>query len=298
VYKRQRVLDVNAFFKTTAVLLFAGAFDQYTGWNPHNYYLYQNSTDHRWTYLPWDLDVGFADNAFGKVPVLDGWHAAWPAPVPGRPLLERVLAHPSLLARYRQEAAFILEKYFQPDVLIPKLERLHAQIRDDLQRDPFPHRRATNPTDRDYADILTTISAFIRRRYALARVQLNQPGARPAPKPMAQGPPDAGPKPGPASADAPSELQVVRQMPGRVELRWKDNAQGEQAFVVQKCLAVDGAVFQNAIGLPGGNLTEAVDRDVQPNITYRYRVYAVKPTPEGPQGTGVSNPVTVTIRPP
>ena len=29
------------FLKTTAVMLFAGCFDQLTGWNPHNYYLYR-----------------------------------------------------------------------------------------------------------------------------------------------------------------------------------------------------------------------------------------------------------------
>ena len=80
--------------KTTAVLLFAGAFDQYTGWQPHNYYLYRNPADQRWTYIPWDLDVGFADRAFGRIPVLNGWNAAWPAPLRGRPLMERLIASP------------------------------------------------------------------------------------------------------------------------------------------------------------------------------------------------------------
>jgi hypothetical protein len=79
----RQILEVDAFLDTTAVMLFAGAFDQYTGWGPHNYYLYRNPSNRRWTYLPWDLDVGFADRAFDRVPVLDGWHAAWPAPIPG-----------------------------------------------------------------------------------------------------------------------------------------------------------------------------------------------------------------------
>ncbi|MDB6040170.1 MAG: hypothetical protein JWM99_4011, partial [Verrucomicrobiales bacterium] len=30
--------DMDSFMTTTAVMLFAGAFDQYTGWSPHNYY--------------------------------------------------------------------------------------------------------------------------------------------------------------------------------------------------------------------------------------------------------------------
>ena len=73
-------LHVDTFLKTMAVMLLAGAFDQLTGWNPHNYYLYRHPSDQRWHYLPWDLDVGFADNAFRRIPVLAGWNAAWPIP--------------------------------------------------------------------------------------------------------------------------------------------------------------------------------------------------------------------------
>jgi spore coat protein H len=123
----RRKLDVDAFIKTTAVMLLAGAFDQYTGWGPHNYYLYLNPADKRWTYIPWDLDVGFADHAFGRIPVLDGWHAAWPAPVPGRPLMEKLVSQPNLLRQYREQASAILETWFRPEILIPKLRSLYEQ---------------------------------------------------------------------------------------------------------------------------------------------------------------------------
>ncbi len=291
----EKLIDLDAFLKTTAVMLLAGAFDQYTGWGPHNYYLYQNPADQRWTYLTWDLDVGFAERAFGKLPVLDGWHAAWPAPVPGRPLMERIVAEPALLDRYRRQASAILERFFRPDVLIPKLEALHAQIREDLRLDPFPQRRATNPDDKSYEDIVQSMSVFIRKRYALARAQLDDPGPRPAPwKPSGDGP-EQQPAPGPNSADAPSDLRVTFKSASRVELHWKDNAANEQGFIVQKCLATQNSTFQNAIGLPGENLSKAADPDVQRGASYRYRVYAVKPTPQGPKGTGASNVVTVTI---
>ena len=102
-------LDVEAFIKTTAVMVFAGVFDQYTGWQPHNYYLYHNPADQRWTYIPWDLDVGFSDRAFGHIPVLQGWNAAWPVPVPGRPLMEHLVSSPELLRAYREQASQILE---------------------------------------------------------------------------------------------------------------------------------------------------------------------------------------------
>lgn len=288
-------LDVEAFVKTTAVMLFAGAFDQYTGWWPHNYYLYQNPVDRRWTYIPWDLDVGFADHAFGRVPVLAGWHAAWPVPVPGRPLMERLVTDPILLERYWQEARSILETWFRPEVIIPKLRALYEQIRPALEEDPYPPRRVTVPSDSGFADILASMEDFIRKRYALAKEQLDHPGPRPPPHPMPTGPPDAGPRPGPASADSPGDLRAVKVTRAGVELQWVDHAEGEVAFVVQRCTGAEGTDFVNAIGQGGQDLTTATDRNVQSGMTYRYRVYAVLPTPRGPRGTGVSNTITVSV---
>jgi len=42
-------------------------------------------------------------------------------------------------------------------------------------------------------------------------------------------------------------------------------------------------------------VTKAVDPNVEPGKTYRYRVYGVRATPEGPVGTGVSNVITVDV---
>ena len=293
--KLSQVLDLDAFVKTTVVMLLAGAFDQYTGWGPHNYYLYLNPADRRWTYIPWDLDVGFADHAFGRIPVLEGWHAAWPAPVPGRPLMERLVSDPVLLEHYRELARVILEKWYRPEVLIPKLRRLHEQIQPVLQEDPYPQRRATVPSDSGMEDVLASMEKFIRDRYALARAQLDTPGDRPPPQPMPSGPDHEGPRPGPPSPDAPTDLRAVRVSAAGVELEWVDHAEGEMAFIVQRCTGAQCTDFVNAIGQGGEDLTNATDPKVQPGLTYRYRVYAVRPTPQGPRGTGVSNVETVTV---
>ncbi len=284
--------NVDTFVNTIAVLLLAGAFDQYTGWGPHNYYLYYNPTDQRWNYIPWDLDVGFADRAFGHIPVLEGWNAAWPAPMPGRPLMEQVLSHPELLRQYREQAAVILETWFRPDVLVPKLRALYGQIRPDLQADPYPARRATVPSDKNYEDILESMESFIRKRYALARAQLDAPGPRPSePRPM----PDEGPKPGAPSLDAPTDLRAVQVTASKVELRWKNHSDRAVAYVVQKGIGADEQSFANAIGQAGADITSAGDDQVERGKTYRYRVYGVEATPQGPRGTGVSNVITVTI---
>ena len=186
--------DVDDLLQTTAVMLLSGAFDQLTGWGPHNYYLYRNSTSETWHYLPWDLDVGFCEIAFGKVYVLEDWHAAWPVPLgTNNPLLERIIRNPNLLAKYRSIALDILESHFNPQQLCNTIDANFALIRNDLKHDPFPKRRVTVPTDQSYEDIVESMKQFIRKRYDTAKRQLADPGERPKPKqnPGKQAPPNA-----------------------------------------------------------------------------------------------------------
>src|SRR4030095_10225219 len=114
-------------------------------------------------------------------------------------------------------------------------------------------------------------------------------GNRPAFKPMSARPEPEGPTPGPPSKDAPTDLRAIKVTPKGVELRWVDHADGEVAYVVQRCSGVECMDFGNAIGQDGQNVTTAIDHQVQAGKTYRYRVYGVLPTLGGPRGTGVSN---------
>jgi spore coat protein H len=174
-------LEVEDFLRVSAVMLLSGAFDQLTGWNPHNYYLYHDAKHDRWRYLPWDLDVGFSETAFGKIHVLADWNAAWPVAPSGspNPLMERIMADPTLLKRYRGEARLILDKYFEPERLCKTIDAKYRLIKEDLKRDPFPHRRVTNPSDRSYDDIVESMKVFVRKRYSSAIQQLENPGPRP-----------------------------------------------------------------------------------------------------------------------
>ena len=289
----QDSIDVDAFLQTMAVMLFAGAFDQLTGWNPHNYYLYHEPKADRWHYLPWDLDVGFADNAFRRLPVIAGWNAAWPIPGgPPRPLIERIVDDPRLLVRYRCLADRILEDHFHPKVLLPRIDALYERVRDDLADDPFPHRRATNPEDRDFNTIVTSIKNFVRLRYKTARSQLDDPGNRPR---VVRNPPRRPPQPGKPSKDAPTELRVIAKTASKVTLQWRDNADGEAGHVLQRADGENGMQFRNRVGRPGRESSIAEDTAVVAGRTYRYRVYAVHPTPDGFRGTGLSNVITVRV---
>lgn len=289
-----RHLETDDFLKTTAIMLFSGAFDQLTGWGPHNYYLFRDESTGRWRYLPWDLDVGFAETAFGRVRVLADWHAAWPiTPGPANPLLERIIADEKLLAKYRQYAQEILERHFQPDELCRRVDEKYALIRDALKDDPFPRARVTVPTDQGYDDIVASIKDFIRKRYATAKAQLKNPGERPQFARQKR----RDPRPGEADG-GPTDLRA-RFAEGRgVVLEWKDNATGEAGHIVQRAQGGDGGEFNNHIGFFGpDNDGQAIDRDVRRGQTYRYRVYAVFPTSDGPRGTSVTKVVTIRIPP-
>ena len=189
--KLESRMELDDFLKVTAVMLLSGAFDQLTGWNPHNYFLYHDGNNDRWRYLPWDLDVGFCEKAFGKIQVHDDWNAAWPIPATGppNPLLERIISDPLLLERYRQEARKILEKSFEPLRLCKVLDAKYQLIHDDLKADPFPHRRATVPGDKDYDGIVDSMKAFMRKRYISALQQLENPGVQPKVRHQPLGPP-------------------------------------------------------------------------------------------------------------
>ncbi len=303
-------MEMDKFLQTMSVMLFSGAFDQLTGWGPHNYYLYRNPQDGRWHYLPWDLDVAFADKAFGRIPVIDGWHAAWP--IPGgapRPIIERIVNDPGLLQRYREFADVILEKHFHPRVIVPKLDELYARVKDDLADDPFPPRRITNPGDRNYDDVVASLKEFMHRRYKTARAQLDSPGQRPksstdpsrggreqpGPAQAGRSRPEGQPWPSETpSKQAPSDLRLVAQTSESITIRWADNAEGEAGHLVQRADGTEGP-FGNLLGRPGPESILAADDNVVPGRTYRYRVYAVFPTPAGLRGSSVSNTITVRV---
>jgi len=241
-------LELDDFLGVTAVMLLSGAFDQLTGWQPHNYYLYRDPDHGRWRYLPWDLDVGFCEIAFGRIYVLADWNAAWPVPAggPPSPLLERIVADPRLLQKYRDLARLILEKYFEPARLCEQLDAKYALIKDDLQSDPFPHRRATNPADQSYDDIVASMKSFVRKRYATARQQLEDPGPRPEPPrrpPHSRAGNHAGPPP-----------QLVKKIQRVQRLAEQMMRSGKDVSPIRKRMQQVGPLLQQ------GNVEEAEKR--------------------------------------
>jgi spore coat protein CotH len=174
-------LDTDMFTKTMAIMMLGGAFDQLTGFNAHNYYLYSDPSTKKWTYIAHDLDVGFADHAFdspmtpGGIQVIDGWNAKTPQPLKPMPLVDKVLADATLAQQYRDHAKDYLDRYFAPAILNARLDALYAQIATDLATDPYPNSRIVVPSVVGYPAIVADLKAFVQRRYDTARSQLGAP---------------------------------------------------------------------------------------------------------------------------
>jgi len=132
----------------------------------------------------------------------------------------------------------------------------HAALDRYQGSDPALYRKAFELHTGNELEAFEALVEFIRNRYVLARAQLDAPGNRPAPKAMPAGPEPEGPSPGPPSADAPSDLQAVKVTRAGVELQWIDHAEGEVAFVVQRCTGAECTDFMNAIGQGGRILSD------------------------------------------
>lgn len=70
----------------------------------------------------------------------------------------------------------------------------------------------------------------------------------------------------------PTNLQATTITVSAITLTWKDNAENEEGFLIERKFPHD--VFYNIIGHPFANETSFVDTTVQPETSYMYRVRA------------------------
>src|SRR5690606_12275200 len=78
----------------------------------------------------------------------------------------------------------------------------------------------------------------------------------------------------PTVPTAPSNLTASTVTSGSVELKWVDNSDNENGFVIEKAATMTNG-FTPLEETLGPNTTTATDTDVNPNTSYLYRVKAV-----------------------
>ncbi|MEP4533234.1 MAG: CotH kinase family protein [Cyclobacteriaceae bacterium] len=129
----EKVFDVNSYLRALAVEVLVAHWDNY-GINQNNFYLYDNPTDGKFYYIPYDLDntlgVDFFDVDWADWNIYSWYND-------DRPLTKRILA----VEKYREEFTRVMDRLlreeFLPSKLNPRIDELKALIQDAAERDEF-----------------------------------------------------------------------------------------------------------------------------------------------------------------
>jgi len=71
---------------------------------------------------------------------------------------------------------------------------------------------------------------------------------------------------------APTDLTITKQSMGALKLNWTDNSEGEEGFCINRKVG-DGSWIENYATV-AQNITEYIDENVVPNVTYHYSIRA------------------------
>jgi spore coat protein CotH len=131
----EKVLDVDGALRFFAVSTLIVHLDNYLG-SGHNYYLYQ--FDGRFTILPWDLNEAFGtfDCGIDRDGLINFYIDEPTAGQLGnRPLVKRLLSHPSYLETYRGYLNSLLGASFEVEVMERRIDQLADLIRPYVESD-------------------------------------------------------------------------------------------------------------------------------------------------------------------
>jgi spore coat protein H len=127
-------LDVDQFLKFVAVQAALVNYDSPLV-SGHNYYLYLNPADHRFVWIPWDLNEAFAGFMSGSTPAQMSMRQ--PSAPGSFRLAERVLALPGSREKYDRIAAELLVGPFNAKRLGDQVARLAPVLREAVKGDPM-----------------------------------------------------------------------------------------------------------------------------------------------------------------
>ncbi|MBS1828407.1 MAG: CotH kinase family protein [Acidobacteria bacterium] len=130
------LLDVEAVLSWLALDNYTVNLDSYIG-SGHNYYLYHRLSDNRFTPIPWDPNEAWGVFNMGRsIDQLARLNRIFPEPpMPGRPLVTRLLSIPAYRERYMEKLKLMAEGAGHPDLLAARMNQLRDLIRDAVRED-------------------------------------------------------------------------------------------------------------------------------------------------------------------
>ncbi len=169
--------NVSNYLKIVAVDILTGNWDNYS-YLKNNFYLYMNPLSRRMEFIPFDMD-----NTFGVDWFDENWATRdiynW-ASDEARPLYSATMGPGEYQDHFSFYMDYLLDNYFNPDSLFPRIDRIHEMIRPLVVNDPF------YPLDYGYriedfdeakdlaagAHVKTGLKPYINARVSSARSQL------------------------------------------------------------------------------------------------------------------------------
>jgi len=129
------IFNVNAYLKNLAVEVIIGQWDGYA-YNKNNYYLYENPITDKIEYIHFDLDntigIDFLNRDWGIRNVY-----SWKKTSELRPLFSRIMEIQTYRDRYTYYLRELLENYYKPEVLNPKIDIIKSMIQTSAEADNF-----------------------------------------------------------------------------------------------------------------------------------------------------------------
>src|SRR5262249_25798889 len=129
-----RLMDVDEFLRYLAACSAMVNQDSFIG-TGHNYYLYLNPKDNRFSWIPWDLNHAFGGfSMFGGLDLQMEWNIKKPW-IGSNRLAERVLAVEAHAAAYLQHLRGLTAKAFRPVELVAEIDGMEKAVQRLLDRE-------------------------------------------------------------------------------------------------------------------------------------------------------------------
>lgn len=135
----EEYLDVDAFLRFVAVNALLANMDSFLG-GRHNFYLYLDSRDNRFRFIPWDMDLSLGSFGGGRGGGGGGMgdilNLSLAAPNRGwNPLITRILGESGYRKRYDAILREIVADTFNRSSLLGMIDRIEATIEEPLAHD-------------------------------------------------------------------------------------------------------------------------------------------------------------------
>lgn len=129
-------LELQEYLASVALDNAFGNLDSYTG-SARNWYLYHNLTTDKWEWIKWDANETFGSYGTGGGPGggQDMTTLAIDYRDDDRPLLDNIFNSPTLYAQYQNAMCNIVENYFNPTYMNPKIDALKSLAQSSVYAD-------------------------------------------------------------------------------------------------------------------------------------------------------------------